>query len=554
MGSRSLIAALVVVHLACGIHTALNKSATHDEIWHLPVGILNWQTGRFDQDTLNPPLTRMWAAIPAVIAGVNVESGRDASEIADRFVLQHEDFQRWYVWGRAFNLLLSGAAMLILVAWANRWYGGTGAIIAGILYTTCPNILAHSSLVTPDTGLMLGTVATLFFLSRWLESRGRRWTILLGLALGLTQTTKFTAILLYPCVLLAWLFGGRTGRAAAGATTPDDAAKPTRRAWELPLALAISLLVWNAAYLFRGTGETLRSLPLQSRTLQGLRDALGPLSDCPLPWPRDYLAGLDRQRSVMEQQHPIFLDDRWNVTGFPDYFLRTLEYKLPHVLQLAAVLGLFVMLFDRRPGKRRRLLIVWPTIVLLLGIASGSSMQLGVRYILPLLPLFMLAAAALALPLAKVPRAVGIPLLLVFAVLCGASLRFHPHHLAYFNEWAGGPVGGRHHLLDSNLDWGQDLHLVRRFMDEHHLPDIQLAYFGTLPPEALGIIYEIPPAWRPAPGWHAVSVNYVMGRPHLLHLPDGSDRPVDLNEFAYFQQLTPVARLGYSIDVYHIPE
>jgi hypothetical protein len=43
-----------------------------------------------------------------------------------------------------------------------------------------------------------------------------------------------------------------------------------------------------------------------------------------------------------------------------------------------------------------------------------------------------------------------------------------------------------------------------------------------------------------------------MGRPHLIHTPDGRDPPVDLNEFAYFQQFEPVARLGYSIDVYHI--
>ena len=108
--------------------------------------------------------------------------------------------------------------------------------------------------------------------------------------------------------------------------------------------------------------------------------------------------------------------------------------------------------------------------------------------------------------------------------------------------------------------WGQDLHLVRDFMDEQQLDTIGLAYFGTLPPDALGIDYTVPPEltrktapnWSLPPGWYAVSVNFVMGRPHLVRQPDGSASPVDIHAFAYFQKLEPVARLGYSIDVYHV--
>ena len=101
---------------------------------------------------------------------------------------------------------------------------------------------------------------------------------------------------------------------------------------------------------------------------------------------------------------------------------------------------------------------------------------------------------------------------------------------------------------------------MRDFINEHQLDEINLAYFGTLPPDALGITYTVPPpltresalAWSLPPGWYAVSINFVMGRPHLVRQPDGSASPVDINAFAYFQSLEPVARLGYSIDVYHV--
>jgi 4-amino-4-deoxy-L-arabinose transferase-like glycosyltransferase len=537
------VAALVALHLGFGIHTALSKSVTHDELWHLPVGIQNWNDWRFDHDDLNPPLTRMWAALPAKLAGVEATPGNDAPQTALRFVLEHEDYRRWYVAGRLMNLLLSAATACLLAAWARRWFGKSAAVITTAVYCTSPNVLAHSSIVTPDAGLTLGFVATLFVLNLWLESRSWRFALLLGAALGVSQATKFTAVLLYPLVGILWLFSARGGAAAK------------LRGWQLPVALALSLCFWNAAYLFQGTGRSLADYNLQSSALSGIKAAFDGLARLPVPLPREYMTGLDRQRAVMEQPHPSYLDGVWSVTGFPSYFLRTLQYKLPHPFQVFAIWGTIVLASSRGVWQRwRKLLTLWLPGALLVGIASFSSMQLGVRYVLPALPLLMLCAGAIGVVIDRCPRRVRITGVSSAALLCLTSLRHHPHHLAYFNELAGGPVGGRHHLLDSNLDWGQDLNLVKAFMEDHDLEEIGLAYFGTLPCEALGIRYHIPPGRAPEPGWYAVSVNYVMGRPHLLREPDGSSRPVDLNEFAYFQAFEPVARLGYSIDVYHLSE
>lgn len=544
---RTLVALLIVVHISCGAHAAWVQTVTHDEIWHLPVGLLTWRTGRFDFDVLNPPLTRVWAAIPVALAGVSADDGVDATDIANQFVDTHDDYHRWYVAGRLMNLLLSVATGLFLCRWATVWFGGMGGVIAAALYFTCPNLIAHGSLVTPDLGLSLGWLLTLWLLSRWRQRGSMSYAAAIGLVLGLTQATKFTAILLYPWVglfgLLTAFSGGQSDR---------------RWRWlssRAVVVLLVSLFAWNAAYLFRGTGASLAELAPQSSSLQRLRDSHPWLGNCPLPLPIDYLRGLDRQRAVMEQQHPIFLNDRWSVTGFPDYFLRTLQYKLPHILQVLSLVGLLILLLSGRTERPAgRLLILFGPALSLLVVASGSSMQLGVRYILPVLPVLMLLAAALGPRLEHRPRSVKWPLTAVLLMICGMSLRYQPHHIAYFNELAGGPVGGRHHLLDSNLDWGQDLYLVREFMDAHQLQKIGLVYFGTLPPRRLGIDYEISPGFRPQPGWHAVSVNYVMGRPHLLREPDDTMRPADLQEFAYFRVFEPAARLGGSIDVYHIPE
>jgi hypothetical protein len=137
------------------------------------------------------------------------------------------------------------------------------------------------------------------------------------------------------------------------------------------------------------------------------------------------------------------------------------------------------------------------------------------------------------------------------------SVRHHPHHLAYFNELAGGPSNGHMHLLDSNIDWGQDLRALKQFLDENRIDDVGLAYFGTVPPSSLGIRYHVPPR-DSRPGWYAVSTNFLQGRPGGLRNPDGSIRLVDFDEFGYFRWFmkTPalVERIGYSIWVFEIPE
>jgi hypothetical protein len=72
------------------------------------------------------------------------------------------------------------------------------------------------------------------------------------------------------------------------------------------------------------------------------------------------------------------------------------------------------------------------------------------------------------------------------------AMRVSPDFLAYFNELAGGPDKGYQHLLDSSLDWGQDLAGLGRWLEANNPAGPQestvyLSYFGNAPPEYYGI-------------------------------------------------------------------
>lgn len=547
-----VVVLLLAGHAALGIDAARRLTVTHDEYWHLPVGYLNVKTGRFGFDNLNPPLVRMWAAAPLLLTSAQAgpaDFALDGTRHGDEFIAANpQHYFDWYTLGRTMIVLLSVLTGLVLALWAREWFGDAAACLCVLLWASDPNILAHGALVTTDFGATFFFVLTLYALWKYAERVTWSRALLFGLCLGLSQLAKYTSILLYPLSIVLWLVY-RLRNETLAARPVKNILLQWFAAWSL------SLLVLNAGYFFEGTCSRLGSYQFGSQTLIDWSTRLEPLDWVPVPLPRAYVRGIDRQRSIMEGRHPVFLDGQWRTDGFGHYYVMALLYKVPHALQLLVMLcGLFLIRpgnVSRRPRIQSAILV---PAALLLAVAGTSGMQLGVRYVLPMLPFMILFAGQVMQwfqPSRYWLRSALVALLIVAAPL---SLRYHPQHLAYFNESAGGPVGGRDHLLDSNLDWGQDLRALKRYLETHDLPDLGLAYFGTVPPHRLDIEYRVPPPRSPQPGWYAVSVNFVKGRPHWLRKPDGEIRPVDFQEFGYFQFLTPVDRVGTSIDIYNVTE
>ncbi|HLJ11392.1 MAG TPA: glycosyltransferase family 39 protein [Planctomycetaceae bacterium] len=544
------IGAFLAIHLVLGIDAAGRLTVTHDEYWHLPAGLLAWKAGRFDADNLNPPLTRMWDALPLLFTSARVDGSLpagDAFGLGDRFSADNRaQYDRDLTLARSMNLLFSVLTGLLLAVWANELFGAKSACLAVAVWCCCPTALAHAALVTPDMGATCLFTASLFFCWRFSNRPAGRGAFILGTLLGLAQLAKFTNLLLFPLCAATWFIVRARNSAVI------------RRSWKTNLtqaicAAAIAAAVLNAGYFFRGSFSALRTYHFQSRLFGRMAQVFHSLDGLPVPLPRDYVEGLDHQQRMIESLHPVYLDGIWSQHGFADYYLRALEYKLPHAVQALVIALALCLAF---PGGLARLgrvqLLLWIPVIALLATASSIGMQLGIRYVLPTLPLAYLAVSQTARwfvwkrfpirTLAVTPLIIALPF----------SLRYHPHHLAYFNELAGGPEGGRAHLLDSNLDWGQDLRALADYLHQRHIDHIGLAYFGMLPPSELGIHYRLPPSYRPEEGWFAVSANFLYGRPHTIRNPDGSLRSANFDEFGYFRHFSPIARIGYSIEVFHI--
>ncbi len=568
-----IIATCLIIQGTLAVDCARKWTPTHDEFWHLPIGLRIWKTGRFDDDVINPPLVRLWAAIPLVIGGANTgsdDSRQEFGDIGKNFWNGNGDKARfWFFLGRLMIIPLAALAGLVIALWTRAWYGERAAILAVLLWTCCPTALANSAIVTHDLPLTTAWLVTLFMLVRFAEKPCWRRSLQFGAALGIAILAKVTAIILIPLCIVLWFvlrikFSISTTVSVpfAERQTPDTelatAPKGIVLIAQFAAAFGLSIFVINACYLFQGTGGTIASLKFASPQMNSVQASLSWLGWLPVLFPTDFIAAFDRLAQDLGRLHPVYLDNMWTSKPIGRYYAAALAYKLPLSTIILFLIG-FAGLLWPRPGSedRRRGLFLLIAAVTLPILASRSANQIGIRYILPTFPVLFIFAgqAARYLVFPKITSIFNVWVwrtVWALVIVAPLSLRFHPHHLAYFNLAAGGPANGGWHLVDSNIDWGQDLHALRDYLKENKISDIGLAYYGTVLPSSIGINAHDPPFRIPKPGWYAISVSFVNGRPHVFGNHEGASVRVGVGELIYFRMFTPVTSIGYSINVYHL--
>jgi hypothetical protein len=241
--------------------------------------------------------------------------------------------------------------------------------------------------------------------------------------------------------------------------------------------------------------------------------------------------------------HLSYLFGELRTTGWWYFYLVALVVKTPLPLLAMGLGGLGLLVRD---GVRERdaalLAPVLLTFAILLFASVFSHINIGIRHVLVLYPFLAIAAAyACVVTIRAAPQGTGLRFaaLGVTLLLCAEGVivaRAWPDHLAYFNLLAPEP---ERVLVDSDLDWGQDLQRLSRRLAELRVPSVSLAYLGTaqLPLEHLPPYTLLDPDQR-ATGWVAVTA---LAR---VHAPD---------RFAWLDAYPRRERVGGSIDLYYVP-
>lgn len=286
----------------------------------------------------------------------------------------------------------------------------------------------------------------------------------------------------------------------------------------------------------------------------------------PIPLPSNYVSGIDLQWLDFDNGAPSYLRGTFSPRGWWYYYLYAITIKIPLgtwvLFGLACVSGLC----DRqRLPNRNEILLLCTALAFFAFVSFHTGFSQHLRYLLPAFPFVVIWLGRLA-PAFNRQHCVSAAIAAgALAWSIASSLWYYPHSLSYFNELAGGPLGGPRHLINSNIDWGQDLLSLRQWLRAHpEVAPIRLAYFGYYDPIFLGVDYisirDFIPAQKTGgtptiqPGWYAISVNFVRGQKGFTYNSDGSHLHLEQGALTAFQELVPVATAGYSIYVFQVTQ
>jgi Dolichyl-phosphate-mannose-protein mannosyltransferase len=516
---------------------------TDDEVLYIPAGYLQLTASDFHVNPTAPPLASTLAALGLLGIPIHVPEPRpEEAEIAwaYRFVHEANDAATVIARSRAPVVALTLGLCLLVWVWARQSHGPAAGLLALTLAVFHPSLLAHGHLATTDL-----PAAFLILLGSWAFWRWSRfpaaWSALLvGACIGLAAATRLTAWFLVPSLAIVAAFEWRRPQAAVR----------NRRSLAL-LILAVCLVapvaIWGA-YGFHyapAPGLSVAQPPAERLSIPGQLVAVA-LRQHALP--EAYLEGVRYQLEHVRQGHTAYLLGWRSKAGWWFYFLVALVVKNTPGFLVAVVAAAVLAVRSRTtrdpavPSSTAHWIV--PAAVIFVS-ASASSVQIGERYILPVYPFLILFAAATLSPLLKMARArwlvVGVLVLHTVPSVWAAP----GGYLSYFNALAGGRLGAHRVLLDSNLDWGQDLPRLAEWMRLHGVASVDLAYHGSDNPDRFGIrhgdlpgshLYPEGPFRASSEGFLAISPNLLFGLVSRVgsRYADLRDRPPDDRAGAFF--------------------
>jgi len=529
-----LVSVLLAAHFILGYGAIKAMSPTFDEPVHLAAGYSYLKVNDYRYNTLDhPPFAKMWAALPLMFTNADLPTHHPYWSEIRRMVYQYPfsnlflyrnrvDPEKLMTLGRMMMLLLSAALGLMIFVCAKNMFGPLSGLLALALWCFLPAALANGTLVTTDMALSLFYFTTiyLFMLVYKDNEAGKKpgWQkiVLLGASLGLLFASKYSAVGVLPVlfVILCYLYLKN--------------AKPTMDTFKgLLLCSVIAFIVLLIVYRFNDIGVYY---------FEGLNNIISGSK------------GVNAGRSS-------FLLGQHSTLGWIYYFPVTFILKTP--IQLLLMLA--AALFFKKSWSRDSVLFLLTPAVMFFAFCCVSKVQIGHRHILPVYPFLIVWVSGLAADFQKKYLKYAVVFMVLLSGL--SVVKIHPWYISYFNEFISSPDEAYKYLTDSNVDWGQGLKELGKYLKEENSQGVYFSYFGTGDPSYYGIKYS------PIGFYDAISPPYTEHERTGDNIDFNSQKKVlfaisvtnlqstyyaDKEVFAFLKDIKPEKIIAHSIFVYNL--
>ena len=583
-----IAACLLMLMFFLAVFSMKDDSATMDEVAHLPAGYSYLTQKDMRLNPEHPPLIKDLAALPLLfIKGINFPSALPdwKEDINGQWGFGYHFLYGagnpadiMIFWGRIPMVLILILLGFYIFKWARELFGNKAALLSLIIFSFSPTFLAHGRLVTTDVGAAAGVLIATYYFIKALKNPSKKSIIFAGIAFGLAQLCKFSVILLIPFFAFLALIWELFKIGKSEQTPKENLRFPTGQAFKILILVFIIgfILIWPVyQYHVWNYPKEIQARDteflLSSNLIKASGSVLSWAAEKPILRPyAQYFLGLFLVFQRASSGHTTYFLGEISATGWKNYFpivYLIKEALVFHILTLIALL--YAVFLIKKPFWQNTLqrLKSWirnhfPEFAMLtfLGIywatSLASDLNIGVRHLLPVFPFTMLLVGGTIVKLLKAPflkiKYLILGALILWQVFSVVSI--YPHFLAYFNELAGGPNQGFVYTVDSNLDWGQDLKRLKKWVQDNKIDKIYVDYFGG--GDARYYLKEKYAPWQgtqdpnefPKENYLAVSVTFLQGGRGLP--APGFNQP--WGYYLWLNKYQPVAKIGHSIFVYYI--
>ena len=536
-------------------------SAIVDEIAHIPAGYTYDKDLDYRLNPEHPPLAKALAGFPLLLDknikgpegnwswnGINqwesgwymlYDAGNDPKHILDL--------------ARLPMILLMIGLGLFLFKWATELYGRKVGLVVLALYAFYPDVLAHGRLVTTDIAAAFGFVIATYFFNKALQKRTWNWTIVAAIAFGVAQLLKFSAFLLFFVFLILAIIKAVSDK-KKGTFWAEFWKNFKTYFWVCSLSVIVVWLVY-LPFVFKTPAEIEHkliemNLTNDPRTLS-LRNFLHFFEGNPvLRALGHYILGIFLVIGRVGGGNKTFILGHLSDKSISWYFPVAWLLKTPITIILLA-LGSLVSVIAKWPKPKEKQWVLWLILVPIIiywGFTLKGQLNIGIRHLMPTVPFVLLLIGYFIHPIingGKIWQKLVLGILVVYMI--ASTLINYPNFISYFNEAT--PKDQRfERLIDSSLDWGQDLLRLKKYVDDNNIKDIKVDYFGGgVPSYYMSEAKEWHSAYGPTFGWIAVSATFYQSS-KLVGREEGQW------SYDWLDNYKPVTIIGGSILVFNIDQ
>jgi 4-amino-4-deoxy-L-arabinose transferase-like glycosyltransferase len=584
---RIIVLLLLIIMFLTEITTARHESQTIDEGVHLAAGYSYLVKNDFRMNQEHPPFLKEMAAVPLLFIKNRLRSPFDKPAwnnynewlFAKDLIYDNTVAADTIIFlGRLPFMILSLILGFVIFKWSKELFGTLAGLLSLILYTFSPDFIAHGRYITTDIGVTLFFFLTIYYFYKYLKGSNKWHLWLTALFFALAQVSKFSAIILVIIIpILYCLYCIKSYHIQSGKLL-------VRKFFQIFAALLISTcIIVFIAYRFEfqvaidnydvknlySTQEQILSNNTLSERAPLVRQIIS-LTDVStksgqlirtiatrLPIPAfSYFSGFVKLYVHNYFGHLAYLMGNYSNFGWWYYFPMAFLIKEPLAfLVLLLTISLYFLITFIKNNRYQLLpfkmwqkipwsgyaLVIPPFIYFVWSLTS--HLNIGIRHIFIIYPfLFVGVGYLMTLRMSGRKKVLYIGFLIIMVCYyVASSVAIYPNYLAYFNELTGGPGNGPKYLVDSNIDWGQNVKYLKEYMAKNSIDHVCLSYFGQAKLEYYNIDFRYLPDNENFKGTEQLNCVVAISVTSLYSQDGG---------FKWLLDYQPDKKIGYSIYVY----